>query len=86
MSTRGVGRRLDLSDTPTYRGDPALRLVGRDEKPARTHAPQPPKPPAQPITFARLCADVTHRLAVLEPFANEYARLLEIHNRLEAIK
>lgn len=40
-------RRIKLNDTDVKRGDPAQLLMGRDERPARRHAPLLKKPPAQ---------------------------------------
>src|SRR4051794_12709929 len=40
-------RRVKLDDSEVNRGDPAQLLIGRDERPARRHAPLMKKPPAQ---------------------------------------
>lgn len=60
-------------------GDPANHIIGKpDEKPAKKHAEQPPKP----IKTARgILADIELRVQELEPLVKEYEmckRLVEI--------
>jgi|1186.fasta_scaffold77686_3 hypothetical protein len=61
-------------------GDPANHVVGKpEEKPARRHAPPPPKP----IKTARgMLADIELRLQELEPLLEEYKLLVDLRNIL----
>ena len=55
-------------------GDPALRVVGRIEKPARRHRPLPPKPGPTERTIK---ADIQLRMQELRPLVVEYQELSE---------
>lgn len=71
-----------------FPGDPALHVMGRsEEKPARRHAPQKPKPKVTPLTFEeRLLRDIRKRKAVLEPMIKEIPQLEKALAALEALK
>ena len=71
-----------------YPGDPANHVMGRsEEKPARRHAPQKPKPKAAPLNFEeRLLRDIRRRKAVLEPMIKEIPRLEKALKALEELK
>jgi hypothetical protein len=61
-------------------GDPASHVLGRpEEKPAKRHAPQPPKPNK---TARGILADVELRIQELEPLLEEYKLLLDVRDIL----
>jgi hypothetical protein len=55
-------------------GDPALRVVGKQEKSARIHKPMPPKPKRAP-TLKSIRYDIKWRMQEIEPLVNEYWEL-----------
>jgi hypothetical protein len=69
-------------------GDPALHVIGKpEEKPARRHAPQKPKPKAQPLQFEdRLLRDIRLRKEALAPFIQEIPRLEKAQEILKGLK
>ena len=67
--------RPDIPGDDFVPGDPAKHVLGKpEEKPARVHAPQPPKPGP---TANTIHADVKLRLAELQGVPEEYALLIE---------
>jgi hypothetical protein len=63
------------------RGDPATHVIGKpDEKPARRHAPQPPKPGP---TARTILASIQLRMQELEPVVREVP---ELEAALEALR
>lgn len=72
---------MTTTDSDFKPGNPADHVVGKpDEKPARKHAPQPPKP----IKTARgIHADIKHQMQVLEPLVEEYRTLEKLAAILE---
>jgi hypothetical protein len=68
-------------------GDPANHVAGRpDEKPARRHGRQKPKPKAQPLQFEdRLLRDIRQRLATIAPQIKEIPKLEEAEKVLAGI-
>jgi hypothetical protein len=71
----------DLSDF--YKGDPAKHVLGRsEEKPARIHGRQKPKPPR---TGKVILADILYRMEELKPVVAEYKELLEAQKALKGI-
>lgn len=69
-------------------GDPAHHVIGRpEEKPARRHAPQKPKPRAEPLQFEeRLLRDIRRRKADLAPLVQEVPELEQAEAILKGIK
>ena len=68
-------------------GDPALRVVGRSEKPARRHAPLPPKPSSTKVKDARqIRRDMLDRMGELVPVLEEVKRLERALEALSKIK
>jgi hypothetical protein len=65
-------------------GDPALRVVGRQEKPARRHKPLPPKPERKP-TLRTIRADIKWRMQELEPLVFEYRELKKFLEKFDRI-
>jgi hypothetical protein len=65
-------------------GDPASHVLGKpEEKPAKKHAPQKPKP----IKTARgILADIEHRMQEIEPLLKEYAVLKDVRDILQHTK
>jgi hypothetical protein len=91
-------QKVDLNEGDVLRGDPVKYVVGGEEKPARRHAPQPPKPPApKPLTLMerahrdvvdyewRLLTEVKMRKAELQPLVEEVPLLEEALRGLEGI-
>jgi hypothetical protein len=77
-ATRTVALAADV-----LRGDPATHVIGKpDEKPARRHAPLPPKPEAHP-TARTILADIRLRRQELEPLVREVP---ELEAALEALR
>lgn len=73
-----MSTRVDMNEGDVVRGDPANAVLGRDddEKPARVHGEQPPKPPATPLTFVeRLVRDIRLRMDELRPLIEEVPQL-----------
>lgn len=70
-------------DTDFAPGDPANIVLGRpDEKPARRHAPQKPKP----IKGEKgILVDIRHRMSILEPLVKEHKKLTEANKVLKGI-
>jgi hypothetical protein len=72
-------------DTDIMKGNPEYHVLGKpEEKPARVHAPLPPRKP--PVTLKTIRASVKFRMQELEPFVGEFKRLEEANNRLSKIK
>lgn len=69
-------------------GDPAHHVIGKpEEKPAKRHARQKPKPKAAPLQFEdRLLRDIRRRKAEIAPFLDEIPKLEEAHKALKEIK
>lgn len=69
-------------------GDPAHHVLGKpDEKPARRHAPQKPKPKARPMQFEeRLLSNIRKRMQQIAPVLEEVARLEKAEQALKEIK
>jgi hypothetical protein len=69
-------------------GDPAHHVIGRpEEKPARRHAPQKPKPRAEPLQFEeRLLRDIRRRKADLAPLVQEVPELERAQEILKGLK
>lgn len=69
-------------------GDPANHVVGKqEEKPARRHGRQKPKPKAQPLQFEeRLVRDIRERMASIAPQIKEIPKLEEAEKALKEIK
>lgn len=69
-------------------GDPAHHVLGKpEEKPARRHAPQKPKPKAQPLQFEeRLLRDIRARKERIAPRLKEIVRLEAAEKALKEIK
>lgn len=65
-------------------GDPASYVCGRpDERPARVHAPQKPKPP---LSFQKkLLLDIRERKNEIKFATEEVPRLMEALKRLEEV-
>lgn len=71
----------ELSDF--LKGDPAQIVLGRsEEKPARRHGRQKPKPP---LTARGILELVKYRKDQLEPVVEEYKELLEAKKALKGI-
>lgn len=67
--------------TDVLKGDPAAHVIGKpEEKPARKHAPQPPKPGP---TARVILASIQLRRQELEPVVREVA---ELEAALEALR
>lgn len=68
-------------------GDPAHHVIGKpEEKPARRHAPQKPKPKTQPLQFEeRLLRDIRARKDRIAPRLKEIAMLEEAEKVLNEI-
>lgn len=83
LSLHGEGMTLDFMG-----GDPARHVIGKaEEKPARKHAPQKPKPKAQPLHFeARLLRDIQVRKEQIAPRLKEIAQLEAAEKALKEIK
>jgi hypothetical protein len=70
-------------------GDPAHHVIGKpEEKPARRHAPQKPKPPVKPpMQFEdRLLRDIRKRMEEIAPVLKEIPRLEKAAQALKEIK
>lgn len=69
-------------------GDPAHRVIGKpEEKPARRHGRQKPKPKTQPLHFEeRLLRDIRARKERLATRIKEIAQLEEAERALKEIK
>lgn len=66
------------------RGDPAQHVLGRpEERPARVHAPQPPKPTIRRVDQTTIQRDIQKRLRELGPLAEEAALLEQAIKALE---
>ena len=62
-------------------GDPASHVIGKkEEKPAKVHAPQKPKPTK---TARGMLADIELRLQELEPLVEEYKVLKDVRDILK---
>ena len=71
-------------DTDILKGNPEHIVLGKpDEKPARVHRQQKPKPPK---TARGILADIRLRKQQLEFAVKEYPRLVEADKRLKKIK
>jgi hypothetical protein len=69
------------------RASPEVRSFGRNEQPARSHAPQPPKPPAPHTkTERQIAREIGQRLDELRPLVNELPRLDRAERLLRSIK
>lgn len=66
------------------RGDPALHIVGQEEKPARKHAPLPPRP--TPLNIETIIFDVELRMDEIRPLVDEYNELESVLKKLRQIK
>ena len=68
-------------------GDPARHVIGKgDEKPARRHGKQKPKPKTQPLQFEeRLLRDIRARKERLAPRLKELERLEAAEKALKEI-
>jgi hypothetical protein len=68
-------------------GDPAHHVIGKaEEKPARKHAPQKPKPKAKPLHFEeRLLRDIRVRKERIAPRLKEIAQLEAAEKALKEI-
>jgi hypothetical protein len=64
-------------------GDPSLRVVGREEKPARVHRPLDKK--ERKVTERTIRADIKFRMQELEPLVDEYRQLSEFLVKFDAI-
>jgi hypothetical protein len=70
-------------DADIVKGNPEHIVLGKpEEKPARVHRPQPPKPPK---TSKAILADIRLRKQQLEPLVTEYPKLVEAHKKLSKI-
>lgn len=69
-------------------GDPASHVIGKpEEKPARRHGRQKPKPKARPLQFEeRLLRDIQERMARLAPILDEVPRLEQALENLKGIE
>jgi hypothetical protein len=69
-------------------GDPAHHIVGKsDEKPARRHGRQKPKPKTQPLQFEeRLLRDIRVRMERIAPRLKEIERLEKAEKALKELK
>jgi hypothetical protein len=69
-------------------GDPAHHVIGKpEEKPARRHAPQKPKPKAQPLQFEeRLLRDIRQRKEALAPLVQEVPELERAQEILKGLR
>jgi len=66
-----------------YKGDPVRHVIGRaEEKPARIHGRQKPKPR---LTGRGILALIEFRKQELEPVVAEYKELLEAQKALKGI-
>lgn len=76
------------SDPDFFPGDPAKYVVGRkEEKPARRHGRQKPKPKAAPLLFEeRLLRDIRKRKEELKPVLDEVPQLMAALKALEDLK
>lgn len=73
-------------DDDFYPGDPVNYLIGKTEKAARKHAPQPPKPPVSPTkTGAQIHREIQGRIQELAPLVEEYVQLVKIDEALEKV-
>lgn len=63
-------------------GNPEEVIIGKVEKPARRHRPQPPKP----VTEATIKFRIQQRMDELEPVVDEYNRLEVAVKALREIK
>lgn len=68
--------------TDFIQGNPETIVVGKMEKPARRHRPQPPKP----VTEATIKFRIQQRMDELEPVVDEYRRLEVVVKALKEIK
>lgn len=77
----------DAFDEDFYRGDPASHVINaREEKPARVHAPQPPKPPApRTKTIRQVQREIAGRIDELSPVVAEFAKLEKAAEALKDI-
>jgi hypothetical protein len=92
---------VEFDDDNVYRGDPVNYVIGRDEeKPAKMHAPLPPKPTQAEVAAGSLprqahrelvqfeydlIGELKQRLAELEPVIAELPELEEAASRLAAL-
>jgi hypothetical protein len=78
----------DIMSLDFMGGDPAHHVIGKaEEKPARVHAPQKPKPKAQPLQFeARLLRDIRVRKEQITPRLKEIEQLEAAEKALKEIK
>lgn len=66
-----------------YKGDPVRHVIGRlEEKPARRHGRQKPKPQ---LTARGILALIEFRRQALEPVVAEYKELQEAQKALKGI-
>lgn len=69
-------------------GDPAHHVIGKpEEKPARRHASQKPKPKAAPLQFEdRLLRDIRRRKEDIAPLIQEIPKLEQAQEILKEFK
>lgn len=69
-------------------GDPAHHILGKqEEKPARRHGKQKPKPKTRPLQFEeRLLRDIRARMERLAPRLKEVERLEKAEKALKEIR
>lgn len=74
--------------TDFYPGDPANHVIGkREERPAKRHGRQKPKPVATPLSFEeRLLRDIRLRMEELKPLIQEVPRLEQALKALKSVK
>ena len=76
-------KRVQLDAAGYEPGDPAVAVLGREEeRPARVHGPQRPKPP---LGANGIRGTILARLEELKPLVEEYGRLEAADKALEAV-
>jgi hypothetical protein len=71
-----------MKDEDFKPGDPANHVLGKpDEKPAKVHGQQRPKPPRRP-TAVTIHRSIKRRMDELKPVVEEYRRLDAAYNAL----
>lgn len=78
---------IRIDDDDIYRGDPADHVLGRsEEKAARVHAVQPPKPRhSRTKKITQIRRDIVGRIDEISPAVAEYELLLEAAEALKEI-
>lgn len=79
-----MGKRVDLSAAEVLKGDPALHIVGKEEKSARKHAPLPNNPQKAVVAKEpQIKRMINARLDELKPLVEEYNELVRVDKILK---